>query len=155
MNSFTKTHCVQCKVYYGSEERQGMCSVCFKEFKNNQGAKVEPTQLPVQSNNVISNEISVNSTNQISPVEDVKMEEVKSEPVVTEPVVTKPVQTNPHACWICNKRVGYLGFKCKCDYIFCGTHRHFSDHNCEFDYKSYDREKLKSKNNLGEEQKTK
>ena len=30
MNSFTKTICVQCKVYYGSEERMGMCSVCFK-----------------------------------------------------------------------------------------------------------------------------
>jgi hypothetical protein len=150
MNSFTKTHCVQCKVYYGSEERQGMCSVCFKEFKNNQG-KSEATQAPSKSNDTISNEISVNSL-----VEDVKMEEIQSQPLQpVEPVIVKPVQTNPHACWICNKKVGYLGFKCKCEYIFCGTHRHFSDHNCEFDYKSYDREKLKSKNNLGEEQKAK
>lgn len=153
MNSFTKTHCVQCKVYYGSEERQGMCSVCFKEFKNNPAATTESSQPSQKTNDAASNEISVNSINSIPQVEDVKMEEVKSVPVVSEPV--KPVQTNPHACWICNKKVGYLGFKCKCEYIFCGTHRHFSDHNCEFDYKSYDREKLKSKNNLGEEQKIK
>ena len=45
--------------------------------------------------------------------------------------------------------VGYNGFKCKCEYIFCGAHRHFSDHSCDFDYKSYDRIKLATKNPMG------
>ena len=154
MNSFTKTTCVQCKVYYGSEERMGMCSVCFKENKNKEAVKTETNQ--VQPTLIIpATEISVNPVS-----EDVKMEEPTVEEKVLEKVeekvevpVTKPVQTNMHACWICNKKVGYLGFKCKCEYIFCGSHRHFSDHNCEFDHKSYDREKLVKKSNFGTEMK--
>lgn len=145
MNSFNKTTCVQCKVYYGSEERMGMCSVCYKEYKNkeqqNQNVNTPNTNQNLNMDTCISsstnpptNSISTSSNTTIQK-EDVKMEEM----VQTS---TRPVQTNPHACWICNKKVGYLGFKCKCEYIFCGTHRHFSDHNCDFDYKSYDRQKL-------------
>ena len=36
----------------------------------------------------------------------------------------RPVQKNPGRCFTCNKRVGLTGFKCRCDYVFCSTHRH-------------------------------
>lgn len=35
----------------------------------------------------------------------------------------RPVQQNPGRCFSCNKRVGLTGFKCRCDYVFCSTHR--------------------------------
>ena len=35
----------------------------------------------------------------------------------------RPVQKNPGRCFACNKRVGLTGFKCRCDYVFCSTHR--------------------------------
>jgi hypothetical protein len=37
---------------------------------------------------------------------------------------TRPVQKNPGRCFACNKRVGLTGFKCRCDYVFCGAHRY-------------------------------
>ena len=124
MYSFQRTKCVECKINFGSDERKGMCSVCFKEFKNKETLKEEPKQK--ESTEEMKSTINEN----IKETNDVVME------------VPKPVQTNPLACWKCDKKIGYLGFKCKCNYIFCGAHRHFSDHECDFDYKSYDRNKL-------------
>ena len=108
----------------GSEERKGLCSVCFNELKNKEVIKEELK--PKEVTKAPKANVEENS----KEINDVVME------------VTKPLQTNPHACWKCDKKVGYLGFKCKCSYLFCGTHRHFSDHECDFDYKSYDRTKL-------------
>jgi hypothetical protein len=39
-------------------------------------------------------------------------------------------------CWNCNKKVGLLGVKCKCDYTFCNKHRMPEDHKCDFDFAS-------------------
>ena len=58
----------------------------------------------------------------------------------------RPVQKNTNRCFSCNKRVGLTGFKCRCDYVFCGTHRLPEEHHCDFDYKTTGREQL-SKNN--------
>ena len=142
MNSFTKVVCVQCKVYFGSEERMGMCSVCFKDLKNKDTStvKVEPQKVEVV--NQVQEQPNIKNTEPIQIDSDVKMEEL--------PDQTRPVQTNIYACWSCNKKVGYMGFKCKCEYIFCGSHRHFSDHNCDFDYKNYDREKLIKKSGFSD-----
>jgi hypothetical protein len=121
MNSYARSLCIKCNENYGAEERKGMCSVCFKKCS-------EPT--PV--------------------VEETIIPETKlTDPIVipeisTESEITKPIQTNTMNCWVCNTKVGYLGFKCHCEYVFCGKHRHFSEHNCDFDYKKYDRSKLKA-----------
>ena len=45
-------------------------------------------------------------------------------------------QTNTNRCWTCNKKVGLLGFKCKCEYVFCGEHRLAEAHECDFDFKA-------------------
>lgn len=57
-----------------------------------------------------------------------------------------PVQVNPNRCYSCNKRVGLTGFQCKCDYIFCGTHRHSNKHNCTFDFKALGRDAVAKAN---------
>lgn len=136
MDSFVKVLCTNCKNFYGSEERQGMCSLCYKNFLASEQNIKEPPK--VKDNG---------STREISNCSE---DAVKTEPMNIEeiPTTSKPIQTNHLNCWKCNKKVGYLGFKCKCDYTFCGSHRHFSEHQCDFDYKSYDREKLSKKNNL-------
>jgi len=49
-------------------------------------------------------------------------------------------------CYKCNRKVGLLGFKCRCGNIFCSGHRHCEDHNCPIDYKQLHREKIKKEN---------
>ncbi len=110
-----KKKCSACKMNYGSDDRQGMCSVCYKDFKAKEGLNKE---------DVINARDNSNSSAMIT------------DSVTKEPEITKPVQTNIYACWKCEKKVGYTGFKCRCEYIFCGTHKHFSQHDCDYDYRS-------------------
>jgi len=37
-------------------------------------------------------------------------------------------------CLVCNKKVGMIGFKCKCLGLFCGTHRNEYMHDCSFNF---------------------
>ncbi|TKR88064.1 hypothetical protein L596_012361 [Steinernema carpocapsae] len=46
-------------------------------------------------------------------------------------------------CWQCNKRVGLLGFPCRCGGTFCCEHRYDDMHECPFDYKTVEREELR------------
>jgi hypothetical protein len=145
MNSFNKVKCVKCDIYFGSQERMGMCSVCFKDLKNKESFTGSMDDIKSRENSNLTNTtVESNITNQSQNIEtkdnDVVMENTTSDNNINSDI--RPIQTNKFACWTCNKKVGYLGFKCKCEYIFCGTHRHFSDHNCDFDYKTYDRQKL-------------
>lgn len=61
-------------------------------------------------------------------------------------VPARPVQANRSRCFGCNKRVGLLGFECRCGYVFCAGHRHAADHACSFDYASMDKARLASQN---------
>lgn len=58
----------------------------------------------------------------------------------------KKVQENTSRCWICNKKIGLTGFKCKCEYYFCPTHRYSDRHDCPFDYKNQAKEQLAQAN---------
>lgn len=128
MNSDKSDLCVNCHQFFGSVERKGMCSVCFKKNQNN-----------------VSNNTVTNSNENNAPLKsDFKEQEQEKEKEEQPEKVVKPEQTNKFVCWKCETKVGYLGFKCNCGYIFCGKHRHFSEHNCDFDFKAHDRSKMKN-----------
>lgn len=52
----------------------------------------------------------------------------------------------PTRCQQCRKKVGLTGFTCKCGLLFCGQHRYAEAHECSFDYKTTQREKLAAAN---------
>jgi len=56
-------------------------------------------------------------------------------------------------CLICKKKLGLLGFTCKCKNIYCSLHRMAENHSCSFDYKKEHREKLIRENPIVETQK--
>lgn len=39
-----------------------------------------------------------------------------------------------------------MGFDCKCGFSFCKKHRLPEDHDCEFDFKEFERKKLENNN---------
>ena len=47
-------------------------------------------------------------------------------------------------CAFCNKKLGVFEYKCKCDAVFCITHLHATEHNCQFNYKELHESQLKS-----------
>lgn len=42
----------------------------------------------------------------------------------------------------CKKKLGLLGFECRCKKQFCGAHRAAEEHACEHDYKSDGKKEL-------------
>ena len=52
-----------------------------------------------------------------------------------------------HRCYICNTKIPTIFIKimrlCKCEYYFCPKHIFPEYHNCTYDYKAEEREKLK------------
>jgi len=59
-----------------------------------------------------------------------------------------PVQTNTSRCWSCNKKIGLTGFKCRCGYFYCNSHRYADQHTCPFDYKKMGSEEVAKANPL-------
>jgi len=45
-------------------------------------------------------------------------------------------------------QIGLTGFKCRCGYVFCGSHRLAVAHACDFDYKTAGRDNLAKANPL-------
>ena len=60
----------------------------------------------------------------------------------------RPPQKNPGRCFVCNKKIGLTGFKCRCEYMFCASHRYPEKHNCSFDFKTLERQRLARNNPL-------
>jgi len=58
----------------------------------------------------------------------------------------KKKQMNTSRCWTCNKKIGLLGFQCKCDYYFCAEHRYSDKHECAFDFKALGKQQLAKAN---------
>lgn len=43
---------------------------------------------------------------------------------------TSNTTNTSNRCTYCNKKVGYLGFACKCGGNYCSAHRFYEDHSC-------------------------
>ncbi|KAL3620416.1 hypothetical protein CASFOL_035328 [Castilleja foliolosa] len=46
----------------------------------------------------------------------------------------------------CRKRVGLMGFRCRCGDLFCSEHRYSDRHDCSYDYKAAGRETIAREN---------
>ncbi|TVU05724.1 hypothetical protein EJB05_48903, partial [Eragrostis curvula] len=58
------------------------------------------------------------------------------------------VKAAPNRCEMCRKKVGLLGFACRCGGTFCSVHRYAEKHACDFDFKTPDREQIAKNNPL-------
>lgn len=45
-------------------------------------------------------------------------------------------------CSLCNRKVNHLDIVCKCGTKFCMVHQMPEKHNCTFDFKTFDRNRL-------------
>lgn len=46
----------------------------------------------------------------------------------------------------CRKRIGLMGFQCRCGDVFCPEHRYSDRHDCSYDYKTAGREAIAREN---------
>ncbi|KAL3645112.1 hypothetical protein CASFOL_010292 [Castilleja foliolosa] len=46
----------------------------------------------------------------------------------------------------CRKKLGLIGFRCRCGDVFCSEHRYSDRHDCSYDYKAAGREAITKEN---------
>jgi len=130
VSSEKPTLCLAQCGFYGNSATKGYCSKCFKDQKIE--SLVPPK--PVVKEEVIKEEPKV------------EVEQTTTKEEEEEPSSPKVLQQDKGRCWHCKKKVGYLGFPCKCEYVFCAKHRYCNEHDCSFDYHTSGKATLRKAN---------
>ncbi|XP_018450768.2 zinc finger A20 and AN1 domain-containing stress-associated protein 7 [Raphanus sativus] len=138
--------------FFGSPSNMNLCSKCYRSLR------AEEDQTAV-AKAAVKNSLKLPSCSLILTPEQKQPLETKpvsavvtTEPSSSVPVATgqeevepsKPARTN--RCFNCNKKVGVMGFKCKCGSTFCGSHRYPEKHECSFDFKEVGRDAISKAN---------
>ncbi|KAF3502576.1 hypothetical protein F2Q69_00042772 [Brassica cretica] len=122
--------------FFGSPSNMNLCSKCYRSLRAEEDqtavAKAavekspEPKQ-PLETKPASLETVVIAGTSSVPPVATGQDEGEPSKP------------TRPNRCFSCNKKVGVMGFKCKCGSTFCGSHRYPEKHECSFDFKEVGR----------------
>ena len=130
-----------CLVHCRSEATGNMCSRCWKASTSaasdaavNEKAEAAAAFASAKQAAGLGAEVAVKP-----PAAEAKPEakaEARGEPTEACPTEASPTEASPAAgpsderpaqkpgrCFSCNKRVGLTGFKCRCDRVFCSSHR--------------------------------
>lgn len=68
---------------------------------------------------------------------------IVNKPVEAVKVVTAPVEAvDTSRCSTCSRKVGLLGYACKCGKVSCAQHQLPEEHSCTFNYREEGSKKL-------------
>jgi len=125
--------------FWGNIDQEGLCSVCYQKKVFGPPEKNTAKKVALKSPRP-KNDRRIRLKKALLKLKALYRFKLG---VKTE---SRVVQKNKKRCFSCNRKVGYLGFECRCLYVFCDVHRFPDTHCCTFDYKKFNQSKLKKEN---------
>eukprot|EP00877_Chromochloris_zofingiensis_P011749 jgi/Chrzof1/6828/Cz02g00050.t1 len=128
----------------------GMCSKCYRQQQQEQ-EKVKAAEDAFRAAATPQPALPAPKAVEEPPATPTNPEPSASAPSVSNTTIASTPEAaskGPSRCQQCRKKVGLTGFKCKCGLMFCGQHRYAETHDCTFDYKAMERQKLAENNPL-------
>ncbi|KAG0523736.1 hypothetical protein BDA96_07G148200 [Sorghum bicolor] len=117
--------------FFGSTATKNMCSGCYRDFlKDAHASPAVADKVVLAAEQLAAVQISA-ATSSAAPA-----------------VEAAPAAAPTNRCASCRKKVGLLGFPCRCGGTFCSLHRYAEKHACDFDFKAAGREKIAKNNPL-------
>ncbi|KAL5222255.1 hypothetical protein ABZP36_026968 [Zizania latifolia] len=113
--------------FFGSAATKNLCSKCYLEH-------LKSAPLPSSS-----------ATASAPAVAD-KIKAEVADKIKTAAAASDQPPAKPNRCMACRKKVGLVGFDCRCGGTFCSLHRFPDKHICGYDFKKKDLEKLEKEN---------
>ncbi|EOA15685.1 hypothetical protein CARUB_v10006394mg [Capsella rubella] len=106
--------CIRGCGFFSTSQTKNLCSKCYNDFLKDESARYLAT-------------LNNNSKTAAEAAEEV---------TAAEKATAVEVKKKSSRCNSCKKKVGLLGFQCRCGHMFCGTHRYPEEHSCPSDYKA-------------------
>jgi len=143
--------------FFGSVVTLGMCSKCYREYvlvqtkatttKTSENQAITPPDLLLGQRGDLQRTQSESSylTTHLPEGQQVEAGGSSSEGR-SFASSQDPCRPQAYRCFLCNKRVGLTGFKCRCGNTFCSLHRYSDKHSCTYDYKTAGRDAIAKAN---------
>jgi hypothetical protein len=137
--------------YFGSAGTKNLCSHCYKDHVMKAAAAAEKKANVAPAPAPAENATDQKHQGSFAAVSGKKVDAAPAAPPSTSTSASAPaVKAAPNRCAGagCKKKVGLLGFVCRCGGTFCPVHRYTDKHVCDFDFKTAGREEIAKKNPL-------
>ncbi|OEL29834.1 Zinc finger A20 and AN1 domain-containing stress-associated protein 2 [Dichanthelium oligosanthes] len=119
--------------FFGSPATRNLCSKCFRDSLRRAEAQAAATATAVPTA-ASSPWAAASADTKAATAAAMETEDGKEK--VEERAKGKS------RCAACGRKVGLMGFECRCGGVFCGAHRYSDRHGCDFDYRGAGRDAI-------------